>query len=538
MSYTSIPNQPIIFQPSTALSTECGCSPGTWKQLVDFDDQVFFQLEAGDCTEKLPLSGFDNTSWSRTKGDVCSTAPVVGGNATVVFTMTEPFEVFRVVVVINSLDEGSLTMTLQGGDSYTFYTAGTYELFLSTQDAVLGDLSLFLFFASDTYVGCFSLDCYVAGIKTDIQVAWVDADTLDFIAAATYVTTVVENKVTVAIDMTINEVGAGCYRLAINDNCDVCVLDGLCNQELIADGGCWSATGDDNWQLFPSGQATIEGAAVAPGIYIFANSTPLCIGSVYEVSYALTACEGGNSFRITGLGPGAIRTAAGAYTETLTAVATTMNFRASIIGAGYIAVEQLTVKLLPSSVDYTLYSETLSVGDYDDPCQFLNIGGCNAADQFGFAFAGSSFLPSIRLEGIKYKPQYDTDVDTFRYASGRWSASYVDRRKKWSFNFGRVPERVLDFLSTVIYYDNCYINDELYFPSEGEFPTVSWENADNRFGSVEIEMYLKSEKVSKVLCAAADANCLPSILDNDLEDFLLTEGGERITTEGSVNILW
>jgi hypothetical protein len=44
--------------------------------------------------------------------------------------------------------------------------------------------------------------------------------------------------------------------------------------------------------------------------------------------------------------------------------------------------------------------------------------------------------------------------------------------------------------------------------------------------------------VSKVLCAAADANCLPSILDNDIEDFLLTESGERITTEGDENIYW
>lgn len=538
MSYTSIPNQPIIFQPSTALSADCGCSPDTWKQLVDFDDQIFFQLEAGDCTDKLPLSGFANTSWSRDKGDVCSDEAVVGGNATVVFTMTEPYEVFRVVVVINSLDEGSLTMTLQGGDSYTFYTAGTYELFLSTQEAILGDLSLFLFFASDTYVGCFSLDAYVAGIKTDIQVAWVEADTLDFIEPATYVTTVVENKVTVAIDMTDNEIGAGCYRLAINDNCDTCVIDGLCNQELLTDGGCWTAVGDDNWQLFPNGQASIEGGELTPGNYNFTNSTELCIGAEYEISYAITSIDGGNTFRIIGVGAGIIRTDAGAYTEVITATGTNLAFRAGIAGAGYIAVEQLTVKLLPSSVDYTQYSETLSVGDYDDPCKFLNIGGCNAADQFGFAFAGSSFLPSIRLEGIKYKPQYDTDVDTFRYASGKWAASYVDRRKKWSFNFGRVPERVLDFLSTVIYYDNCYINDELYFPSEGEFPSVSWENADSRFGAVEIEMYLKSEKVSKVLCTAADADCLPSILDNNTENFLLTESNERITTEGGVSILW
>jgi hypothetical protein len=452
--------------------------------------------------------------------------------------MTEPYEVFRFSVVINTMEEGSLTMQIQGGDSFTFYTAGTYEVFLSTQAAINGDLSLLLSFTSNTYVGCFSLNVYAAGVLTNIQVAWVEPDTLAFIEEATFLTTVVDNKLTVAIDMTDNAIGAGCYRLAITENCDTCDISRVCNQELETGGGCWEAIGSDNWQLYPNGQATIEGGDVINGNYVFVNATEICLDASYEVTYTLTACEGGNSFRLNGFASPVTRTAAGTYTETLVATSPVMGFLATIVGAGLIAVEGLSVRTAPSSLSFTQFSDTLSVGDYDDPCKFLNIGGCNASDQFGFAFGGSSFLPSIRLEGIKYKPQYDTDVDTFRYASGRWSASYVDRRKKWSFNFGRVPERVLDFLSTVIYYDNCYINDELYFPSEGEFPSVTWEVADNRFGAVEIEMYLKDEKVSKVLCAAADANCLPSILDNDIENFLLTESGERITTEGDENILW
>jgi hypothetical protein len=45
MSYTSIPNQPIIFHTEEEIQTPCiECGDGSYRQLVDLNDQLFFQL--------------------------------------------------------------------------------------------------------------------------------------------------------------------------------------------------------------------------------------------------------------------------------------------------------------------------------------------------------------------------------------------------------------------------------------------------------------------------------------------------------------
>jgi hypothetical protein len=51
-----------------------------------------------------------------------------------------------------------------------------------------------------------------------------------------------------------------------------------------------------------------------------------------------------------------------------------------------------------------------------------------------------------------------------------------------------------------------------------------------------IDLALKSSKVRKTICSNTDADCLPSILDNGDEPFLLGQDGQRLTTENSVNL--
>ena len=95
---------------------------------------------------------------------------------------------------------------------------------------------------------------------------------------------------------------------------------------------------------------------------------------------------------------------------------------------------------------------------------------------------------------------------------------------------------MLDFLSTVFYYDNTYINGDLYYPIDGEFPDVEYNDADD-LGAISIDLAFKKSKVRKILCSNTDADCLPSILNND-EPFILTEDGQRITTEDSINLYY
>jgi hypothetical protein len=230
-------------------------------------------------------------------------------------------------------------------------------------------------------------------------------------------------------------------------------------------------------------------------------------------------------------------TSAGTVTANITPTSTgKISLRATATNAGgTVTVSQVQLRAYKEHAIYDMYSDLIQIGEFSDDCRFFKIEGCNGENQFGFGFYGTSFLPGIRLEGRRFQPQYDTDSDLFRYASGRWTASFVDRRKKLSYHFGRLPEYVLDFLSLVFYFDNCYVNGEVVFPADNEFPSIEYDNADD-LGSLTIELYKQRDKVRKTVCVGVDADCLPSILDNADEPFILTQDNERITTQNLVNL--
>jgi hypothetical protein len=122
-------------------------------------------------------------------------------------------------------------------------------------------------------------------------------------------------------------------------------------------------------------------------------------------------------------------------------------------------------------------------------------------------------------------------VDVFRYASGRWDVPYADRVKRYTYSFVQLPEYVLDFLSVVVYFDNLYINGSLYFPLEGEFPDVTYNDANDN-GNIDLELALKQDKVRKTRCIGVDAQCLPTVIDSLTGDFLLTEAAQPLLTQG------
>jgi hypothetical protein len=551
MSYISIPNQPIIFHTEAEIQTPCiECGDGSYKQLVDLNDQLFFQVEAPDCTDKLPVSSLSSVIWSLSGGIVCSTEPS-NGSASVTFTTPYPYQVYKLNILVTELTQGDLVVTLQNGESFTFYTAGTYTIYLSTQAAINGDLSLQVNFASTTFVGCFNLRVGAYGVGTDMQLAWVDPSTLEFVAPVIdYITTIKDNKVTAAIPMVDQEIGIGCHRLAITDPCENgCSVYGIENPNfngLVAVGGSgsgWDLT-DGIWEI-SGGQAIFTDVLISDEAVMISDSF-LCAeeDSVYEVTIKITAIEDTRIFivppsggsvtpaYVAGVGTFTFQVTTGAFAEPLTIKGQAMANGASAY------IDSCIVKLSAESSTFVQYSEVFDLGDYNDTCRYFKIEGCNAQDQFNLAFGGSSFLPMIRLEGRRSKAQYESNAKTFRYASGKWSANYVDRIKQWTFHFGRLPEYVLDFLSTIFYYDNCYVNGVLMFPQDDNFPSVEYQDADTYLGSFDIDLVEKISKVVKVQCGDSDADCLPSILDNSDEPFLLTQDLNRITTQDSVNLYY
>jgi hypothetical protein len=370
----------------------------------------------------------------------------------------------------------------------------------------------------------------------------VDADDVNTIIARIDPTiTTIDQYLTAGFSMADVALTAGCYRLAIAEYCsNLCGQYFIANPYFNATGSgvpSWSSvigTGVTNWTIDPN-LASIE---LGTGESAYLESvTEVCEGVEYSIEITVDAISNARvRLSVDGNIYGSAITTAGTTTIVFTPTsAGEISLLGSQIGGlpSLIEISKVTMRAIYTSVQYDRYSDVISVGEYSG-CDYFKLEGCNGENQFGFAFYGSSFLPSIRLEGRRYQPQYDTDADLFRYSSGRWHASYVDRRKRHTYYFGRLPEYVLDFLSILVYFDNFYVNGETHFPAEDSFPEVEYNDADD-LGSISIDLIRKTGIVRKTVCVGVDADCLPSILNLD-EPFLLYQDDNRIITQDLINL--
>jgi hypothetical protein len=541
MSFTSIPNQPIIFTSNTAV--DCPGCGGDYKQLLDYNDQVFFQVESTPCDLSL-LYKYDTieSAWGvPVDNQVCSTELNVSGLYCQLLRTNFIYQLYQVEFTILTLDQGSLTVGLSGSATYELTLPGTYTLYFA--NPTMTNDSVTMCFASESWIGCLStngIKVYGLASANQMKVGVVDAVTLETVDVIAPLYTVKDNKITAAFDLVDLALGEGCYRLAITDFCT-----NTCGQNYVYNGIFRDAGGVSGWTTGGTGTVTLtEGQAefnlniVGESATITQNiSNDLCDGLQYYVSVFIEsrtnvriyAVIGGNQVQITGTGYQTVLITADGNNP-LEILVTEFG------GAPAAAVIKLVeISIENDSIQWDQYSDVLSIGDYNDECKYFQIEGCNAEDQFNLAFGGSSFLPGIRLEGRKFRAQYVTEVNNFRFASGKYQTTYVDREKKWTFAFGRLPEYVLDFLSTIFYYDSCYVNGDLYYAIDGEFPDIEYNDADE-LGAFSIDLALKSSKVRKTICSNTDADCLPSILDNADEPFLLAQDEQRLTTENSVNL--
>ena len=539
MSFTSIPNQPIIFTSNTVVDCpDCG---GDYKQLLDFNDQVFFQVESTPCDLSV-LFKYDTieAEWGvPVDGNVCSTVLDEGGLYCQLLRTNFIYQLYQVEFTILTLDQGSLTVGMNGSSSYVLTLPGTYTLYFA--NPTMTNDSVSLCFGSDSWIGCLStngIKVYGLASANQMKVGIVDAITLETvdIIAPTY--TVKDNKITTAFALTDVVLGEGCYRLAITDFCT-----NTCGQNYVYNGIFRDAGGVAGWTAtalvtLSEGQAEFNLPVASDQGSITQNiSNDLCDGLQYYVSVFIAsrtnvkiyAVIGANQVQFFGTGYQTVLITADGNNPLEILVAEFGGAPAAAI------INLVEISIENDSIQWDQYSDIINIGDFNDECKYFKIEGCNAEDQFNLAFGGSSFLPGIRLEGRKFRAQYVTEVNNFRFASGRYSTTYVDREKKWTFAFGRLPEYVLDFLSTIFYYDNCYVNGDLYYAIDGEFPDIEYNDADE-LGALTIDLALKSSKVRKTICSNVDADCLPSILDNADEPFLLAQDEQRLTTEDSVNL--
>jgi len=545
MSYISIPNQPIIFHSQDEIQTLCEeCGSSDYKQLIDFNDQIFYQVESTPCnTSRLFTYDTSTGIWENVENNVCSVGEA--GNYVVYLRTQFIFQLYQVTFTIPTFEEGVLNVSVDGSSTYQITLAGTYTLYFANPTMTNDSITLRFFTNSGEigWVGCLSQYILVDGLASinQMKVGIVDSTTLETIDLIAPTYTLKDNKITTAFDLTDVEIGAGCYRIAMSDFCS-----NTCGQSFVFNGVFRSSPriGVDGWTTSGTGIITLsEGQAEfvlldSQSATLTSNGNDLCDGLQYYVSVFIESREnvriyakvGTTQEQFFGTGYQTIFIAADGNNP-LEILVTEFGGEPSNA-----VIKLVEISIEDNDIQWDMYSDILTIGDYNDSCKYFKIEGCNAQDQFNLAFGGSSFLPMIRLEGRRSKAQYVTNANTFRYASGKWSANYVNRLKQWTYHFGRLPEYILDFLSTIFYYDNCYVNGVLMFPQDNAFPTIDWSDADTYLGSFAIDLLEKENKVVKVQCGDSDADCLPSILDNQDEPFLLTQDLNRITTQDSVNL--
>jgi hypothetical protein len=544
MSFTSIPNQPIIFTSNTVVDCpDCG---GDYKQLLDFNDQVFFQVESTPCsTSRLNKWDTFTEGWGTNIVDnnVCSDDVTEAGYYSQFLRTQFIFQLYQVTFTVLTLEEGTLLVNLEGSSTYEITLPGTYTLYFANPTMTNDSVSLNFYTPSgDGWVGCLSTYIEVEGLASanQMKVAIVDAVTLETVDLLAPLYTVKDNKITAAFDLTDVELGEGCYRLAMTDFCR-----NTCGQSYVFNGVFRSAPviGVDGWDISGTGTITLTEGQAAVELLETQSATlesrgdNLCDGLQYYVSVFIESRSnirifakiGANQEQLTGTGYQTVLITADGNNP-LEILFTEFGGEPSNA-----VIKLVEISIEDSDIQWDMFSDIINIGDFNDECKYFKIEGCNAEDQFNLAFGGSSFLPAIRLEGRKFRAQYQTEVNNFRFASGKYMTTYVDREKKWTFAFGRLPEYVLDFLSTIFYYDNCYVNGDLYYAIDGEFPDIEYNDADE-LGALNIDLALKSSKVRKTICSNTDADCLPSILDNNDEPFLLAQDEQRLTTEDSINL--
>lgn len=551
MSYTSIPNQPILFNSTIPEPCE-GCN-NEFTQLADFNDELFWQLEAGVCGYTQFDSVISNINCTIDSSVITFADPTPPSGVVLGYKKFINCLEYKVTLTIDYGCTGSLTVGFTNGTSVELTTPGTHVFYLKATDIAANNNSniqdlILASTAPNPFLGVVTIVSFEPNCNGALFAGLVDPDTLAVVQVLDPVITTSDQYLTAGIALNDYELNAGCYRLAIADYCtNTCGQYYVYNPYFNDWGGClgcpplgWTSqpsVGADDWTV--GGGAAALSYTNTNNITYLNGLTELCEGVEYSVTVIVDSINDG-TLRVTvdNVSEGTAITAAGTYTFNITPAASGpigLLLINDIAQTASVSVSKLTVRAYKEHAIYDKYSDVINIGDYTDECRYFKIEGCNAENQFGLGFNGTSFLPGIRLEGRRFQPQYDTDTDLFRYASGRWVASYVDRRKKLNYYFGRLPEYVLDFLSIVFYFDNCYVNGITHVPAENEFPSIEYNDADD-LGALTIELYKQTDKVRKTICSGTDANCLPSILDLGSEPFILAQDGDRLLTQSNVNL--
>lgn len=157
-----------------------------------------------------------------------------------------------------------------------------------------------------------------------------------------------------------------------------------------------------------------------------------------------------------------------------------------------------------SQYECNFVSNYFKLGVFNQPCNML-INACNNEDGMGFVFGPSGFTPRIRINARLVQAKYDAEKNIYEDSLGKKSIVNYRRRKSKYLATGILPEYIHDFLSTLVGYDNVYLDGELYVCDDTEY-NVEYGDLEHH-GSAKILFSEKTQGVVNTNCTDAEINC-------------------------------
>jgi hypothetical protein len=517
MAYHWIENQPLVSENSLAASC---CGQSSFAQLITQDDNAHIQFAVYPCegteTPEFSLANFEGY-WFGEDGLVCSIISAPGA-WDAFWSNPDLFSFFQVTVTVTSMSAGSLVVTLDGAETYTITTAGTYVLYFrrftaSTQININ-------FSSSDGWVGCFDQSTLqILGIPISWKLGIFDSDGVAVAINDNPIFT--GNYMTFKTALEDYSLPDGCYRFGLIDPCENDNNQNeICNPNFDNE-TCWVADSELSGWVVDTGTGKADYSESAATSHTFVNtSTNLGQGLTYVITWKLDSVAGDVRARVSiGNQVGAWRTTPGTYVDTITCndlgvLGDKLILIGETVSPGFSSMEVDFVRMSIATEDIVANELSvpfrLSQVPDEGGCWYL-LEGCNGSDQFDFEFSVSGFNPFIRLTGELAWATPEIDGEVFRLNSGRSIVPYWDRVWKEELRLDQVPAYVHQFLSILVAFDNFFINGNKYAPSEAAYQTPGPLNDPKQEATAVLLIEKSTQKVRKVNCNGINATCVARV---------------------------
>lgn len=531
-----IENQPVFLGDANTCSND---SEFVYNQLVDVTDTTQFQLRIAPCISAEQLivnSNFaTDTDWTLgnnvgiADGLLCWSGETIAGLSGSYVNSTSVFNedgYYQINITVDSITTGSIDVYLENILLGNISSVGTHTFYCMADGLLISPTYLVLCPNTDGTEACVS-NVTAFELLTNFIIPVYDAD-------GTYVTeisyegnvdkfTFSKDTVTVNIDWSELGITSGCHYFCVLDPC--INTNGQNYPPSIING---AFTGSANgWSL---GLNWSYSTNTVVGTYGMSNSlTQVDVFNSYSNSYSITVeITAGSSIDLdVYFGETLVDTLTSIGTHTVSGIPYgNGNLYFVMQGGSNITITNVgVVAVEPQNYTCNMTSNMFKIADYSSDCTLL-INACNNEDGLGFVFDGSGFSPQVRLNAKLKNPKYNSERASYTDSKGKKSTYYFAGRKSKLLSTDLEPEYILDFLWTLLGYDNVYIDSEPYTVDDDEFsPSYVLDNV----GSIQIAVSKKQQDLKNVNCSSQENNCVIgenylAQADNNTEFVVQTNG--------------